>query len=100
MPIDVTLAICRAELPAGQTTANAVSFLAGCGGRLVSWTPEINGAPAKARFVFTTEAARDEFIAAATAIAGAIIADAVTRITRLEGRSEQPERRRLPPAST
>jgi hypothetical protein len=44
--------------------------------------------------------ARSAATTAATAIAGAIIADAVTRITRLEGRSEQPERRRLPPAST
>ena len=79
MPIDVTLAICRAELPAGQTTVNAVRVLAGFGGRLVSWTPEINGAPAKARFVFTTEAARDEFIAAATAIAGISVAGARAR---------------------
>ena len=44
--------------------------------------------------------ARSAATTAATAIAGAIIADAVTRITRLEGRSEQLERRRLPPAST
>jgi hypothetical protein len=31
---------------------------------------------------------------AATAIASAVISDAVTRITRLEGRAEQPERRK------
>lgn len=76
MTIDVTLAICRAELPAGQTTAVAVMVLAGFGGRLVSWTPDLNGAPARARFVFTTEAARDEFIVAATAMAGISVAAA------------------------
>src|SRR4029453_38452 len=37
MPIDVTLAIYRAELPAGQTTVTVVRTLAGFGGRLVSW---------------------------------------------------------------
>jgi hypothetical protein len=79
VPIDVTLAISGAELPAGQTTVNAVRDLAGFGGRLVSWTPEINGAPAKARFVFTTEAARDEFIAAVSAIAGISVAGAGAR---------------------
>ena len=74
MTIDVTLAFCRADLPAGQTTAAAVMGLAGLGGRLVSWTPDLNGAPARARFVFATEAARDEFVAAATRIAGISLA--------------------------
>lgn len=74
MPIDVTLAICRAELPAGQTPIVAVTVLSGFGGRLVSWTPDLNGAPARAKFVFTTEAARDEFVAAAIAIAGVSVA--------------------------
>lgn len=74
MTIDVTLAICRAKLPAGQTTLVAVKGLAGLGGRLVSWTPDLNGAPARAKFVFETEAARDEFVAAATCIAGISLA--------------------------
>jgi hypothetical protein len=69
--IDVTLAICEANLPEGWTTlTTADALIAILGGRLVSWTPDLNGAPAKARFAFTTEAARDEFVAAATAIAG------------------------------
>ena len=74
MTIDVTLAICRAQLPAGQTTLVAVKGLAALGGRLVSWTPDLNGAPARARFVFATEAARDEFIAAVTGIPGISLA--------------------------
>jgi hypothetical protein len=41
---------------------------------LVSWTPDLNGAPARARFVFATEAARDEFIAAVTGIPGISLA--------------------------
>jgi len=74
MTIDVTLAISRAELPAGQTAVVAVMVVAGFGGRLVSWTPDLNGAPARAKFVFTTKAARDEFVAAAIAIAGVSVA--------------------------
>ena len=68
--IDVTLAICRTNPASGRTTAATIAALANLGGRLVSWTPELNDAPAKARFVFATEAARDEFVAAATVIAG------------------------------
>jgi hypothetical protein len=41
--------------------------------------------------------ARSAATTAATMIAGAVIADAVTRITRLEGRAEQLEQQRLPP---
>ena len=70
MTIDVTLAIRADALPAGQTTITAVMDLGALGGRLVTWSPDLNGAPAKARFVFTTEAARNEFIAAATTRAG------------------------------
>jgi len=72
--IDVTLAISRVDLPAGQTPLVALRNLAALGGRLASWTPELNGAPARARFVFATAAARDEFIAAATALAGISVA--------------------------
>ena len=68
MTIDVTLVISRVDLPAGQTPV--LRALADLGGRLATWTPELNGAPAKARFVFTTVAARDEFVAAASALAG------------------------------
>jgi hypothetical protein len=68
--IDVTLAIRRADPASGRTTVATVAALANFGGRLVSWTPDLNDTPAKARFVFATEAARDEFVAAATAIAG------------------------------
>ena len=71
MTIDVTLAICQADLPAGWTTVTTVdALIVILGGRLVSWTPDLNGAPAKARFAFTTEAARDEFVAAARVITG------------------------------
>ena len=68
--IDVTLAICRADPASGRTTVATAAALANLGGRLASWTPDLNDSPAKARFVFATEAARDEFVAAATAIAG------------------------------
>ena len=34
---------------------------------------------------------------AATSIAGGVLSDGVTRITRLEGRAKQLEARRLPP---
>lgn len=43
--------------------------------------------------------ARSAATAASTVVAGSIISDAVTRITRLEGRADQLERRRLPPPS-
>jgi phage shock protein A len=42
--------------------------------------------------------ARSAATAASTAVAGAVISDAVTRITRLEGRADQLEQQRqLPP---
>jgi uncharacterized protein (UPF0335 family) len=42
--------------------------------------------------------ARSAATAASTAVAGAVISDVVTRITRLEGRADQLEQdRRLPP---
>jgi len=72
--IDVTLAISARHLPRAQTAIVTVGLLRGFGGRLVSWTPDLNGAPARARFVFTTEEARTEFIAAATALAGVWVA--------------------------
>lgn len=34
---------------------------------------------------------------AATSIAGAILSDVVTRVTRIEGRTDRLERRRIPP---
>ena len=34
----------------------------------LAWSPEMNGAPAKARFKFNDEAARDRFVAGALAI--------------------------------
>ncbi len=43
--------------------------------------------------------ARSAATAASTQIAGAVISDAVTRITRLEGRTDQLEQKRLPPPS-
>jgi hypothetical protein len=70
MAIEVTLAISLGDLPAGQTTETTARFVADLGGRLVSWTPELNGAPAKAKFIFATEAGRDQFVAAALALAG------------------------------
>ena len=70
MTIDVTLAISRVDLPDGQTPVVVLRALAALGGRLATWTPELNGAPAKARFVFATVAARDEFVVAATALTG------------------------------
>lgn len=41
--------------------------------------------------------ARSAATAASTTIASAVISDAVTRITRLEGRADQIEQLRLPP---
>ena len=42
--------------------------------------------------------ARSAAIAAATEVAGAVISDTVTRVTRLEGRTDQLEQKRLPSA--
>jgi hypothetical protein len=42
--------------------------------------------------------ARSAATAASSQIAGAVISEAVTRITRLEDRTDQLEQKRLPPA--
>jgi hypothetical protein len=42
--------------------------------------------------------ARSAATAASTVVASAVISDTVTRITRLEGRADQLEQKRLPPA--
>ena len=41
--------------------------------------------------------ARSAATAASTSVAGAIVSDVVTRITRLEGRADQLERKQLQP---
>ena len=41
--------------------------------------------------------ARSAATAAGTMVAGAVVSDTVTRLTRLEGRVDQVERRHLPP---
>ena len=48
--MDVLLAIQVADFATGETITTAIAILAALGGRLVSWQPELNGAPIKAKF--------------------------------------------------
>ena len=61
MTVEVTLAI--ALDGSGETPAMIAVRLVERGGPMCSWQPELNGAPAKARFKFESEAARDRFLA-------------------------------------
>lgn len=70
MAIEVALAIDPAGVGEGLTPAIVLSRLLDIGGKLFSWTPAMEGAPAKARFEFEAEGARDRFALRALKIAG------------------------------
>jgi len=59
--IEVTLAIDPAGLGDGQTTAIVAAQLLDLGGLMFSWTPALEGAPARARFRLATESDLDRF---------------------------------------
>jgi hypothetical protein len=53
-----------------QAATTVADRLVELGGPMVSWTPELNGAPAKATFRFQNQARCDKFLADALAVAG------------------------------
>jgi hypothetical protein len=81
--MDVLLAIQVTEFVGGETITTAIAPLAALGGRLVSWQPELNGAPIKARFKVKTETERDQFVAAALKIRGVSLAVSPNRSERI-----------------
>jgi hypothetical protein len=68
--IAITLAIDPSSVERGVTTATLAARLVNLGSALFSWTPELAGVPAKARFKFESEAARDRFALRALRIPG------------------------------
>jgi hypothetical protein len=73
--MDVLLAIQVADFATGETITTAIAILAALGGRLVSWQPELNGAPIKAKFKVRTETERDQFVTGALQIPGVSLAN-------------------------
>jgi hypothetical protein len=69
MSLDVALAIAP-PVDEGQTPTMVADRLVQLGGPMVSWTPDMNGSPAKARFKFKNQARRDRFVADALAVRG------------------------------
>ncbi len=74
MMTEVMLAIDPAALTMDQTAATVAHRLVEVGGLMVGWTPELNGAPAKAKFKFQNQARCDKFLADALAIDGVSLA--------------------------
>ena len=70
MTIEVTLAIDPAGLGDGQTTAIVAAQLLDLGGLMFSWTPALEGAPARARFRLATDRDLDRFALKALKIPG------------------------------
>ena len=67
--IELTLAIEPVPAGTGLSTATVCARLANLDdGRLVAWSPDMNDAPARATFVFQSQAARDRFVAGALAM--------------------------------
>lgn len=54
----------------GDETALVATTLVRMGGPIVSWSPEMNGAPARAVFRFDSPDARERFLADALAVPG------------------------------
>lgn len=69
MAIEVTVAIEPAKTGGKAPSVLAVSLFE-LGGTLVSYRPEMNGAPALATFEFSTEAERGQFITDALQVPG------------------------------
>jgi hypothetical protein len=72
--IEVTLAIDPVGLGDGQTTATIAARLLDFGGLIFSWTPEFNGAPARAKYRIATESDRDCFALKALQMPGVSLA--------------------------
>jgi hypothetical protein len=68
--MDVILAIQVTDFVRGETITDAIAPLTALGGRLVSWQPELNGAPIQAKFKVRTANERDQFVTAALKIPG------------------------------
>ena len=68
--IEIMLAIDPAALSGEQTATTVAQRLWELGGLMVGWTPELNGATAKAKFKFGDQAHCDKFLADALAIDG------------------------------
>lgn len=74
MLLEATVAIEPRGQLEGDETALIAATLVKMGGPMISWSPEMNGAPAKAVFRFGTEAARERFLAEALALPGVTLA--------------------------
>ena len=71
MIVKVRSAILISQLPGGELpSAVACRLLAELGGSLTGWHPVMNGAPAKAYFIFESEDAREHFLAGALKVPG------------------------------
>jgi hypothetical protein len=71
---EVMLVIDPAALSGNQTATTVASRLLELGEPMVNWTPELNGAPAKAKFRLQNQARSDKFLADALAIDGVSLA--------------------------
>lgn len=74
MAVEVTLAIEPASRTDGDKSVIIAADLVKLGGSMVSWSPEMNGVPARARFKFETEADKERFVAEALELRGVSVA--------------------------
>ena len=72
--IHVTLTIEPTGKADDENTASIAERLVTMGGRIVSWYPDMNGAPARAVFRFETEDEREDFLVGALALRGVSVA--------------------------
>ena len=68
--IEVTLAIQLPDLSDRLHAGHVADRLAQLGGKVVAWTPESNGTPARARFTFETAAQCRNFLVVALDVPG------------------------------
>ena len=74
MTIEVTLAIQLPDLSDRIHAGHVADRLSALGGKLLGWTPESTGVPARARFGFQTEAQRALLLKVALDIPGGTVA--------------------------
>jgi hypothetical protein len=67
---EIELSIEATRIGGDKKPSDTVDRLNGLGGRMVSWTPPLNGQAAKALFKFENQARRDRFVAEALVIPG------------------------------
>jgi hypothetical protein len=75
--VEVTLTIDPATVAEGKTPAIVAADLLQLGGSLISWGAQMNGRPARVRFVFEDEEQRERFIRNALAVPGVALAPSV-----------------------